>query len=145
MKILIQRVDRTEIRIGGKVFSSSGKGLLVFAGIGYSDDEKTAAYMADRTLGLRIFEDGDGKMNLSVKDIGGDIAVVSQFTLYADTKKGRRPGFSASAPPDRAIVLYDHFVNELRSSGLKVSEGVFGEHMEVSLTNNGPATFIIEN
>jgi D-aminoacyl-tRNA deacylase len=144
MRILLQRVDSTEIRIEDKVHASSGKGLLLLVGVKNGDDEQTALYLADKVINLRIFEDGNGKMNLSVSDIKGDIAVVSQFTLYADTSCGRRPGFSDSAKPEKALRLYNFFVDKLKESGLNVSGGVFGEHMVIRLENNGPATFIIE-
>lgn len=144
MKLLIQRVNEVFIKIDNKIHASSGKGLLVFLGISVQDSGNEIYYLADKLINLRIFEDCDGKMNLSVKDIHGDIAFVSQFTLYADTTKGRRPGFSFSALPEKAEELYDRFVNELKLSGLKVSTGVFGAHMEIGLVNNGPATFIIE-
>ncbi len=144
MKILVQRVDEVSIKIEGRNHSSSAKGLLLFIGVSVDDDESVTSYFADKVTNLRIFEDKDGKMNLSVKDIKGDIAAVSQFTLYADTAKGRRPGFSSSAPPEKAVRIYNKLVMELKETGLKVSEGVFGAHMEISLINNGPATFIIE-
>ncbi|MFO7811046.1 MAG: D-aminoacyl-tRNA deacylase [Candidatus Delongbacteria bacterium] len=144
MRILLQRVAGTSIRIDGITHSTSGRGLLLFVGISVSDDENVIPYCADKVLNLRIFEDVHGKMNLSVNDIEGDIAVVSQFTLYADTKKGRRPGFSDSAEPQMAKTLFNSFVSELQKSGLRISEGRFGSHMEVNLTNDGPATFMIE-
>lgn len=144
MKILVQRVDEVFIKIDGKIHSASGKGLLLFIGFKNGDSESLFPYFIDKIINLRIFEDSEGKMNLSVKEINGDIAAVSQFTLYADTKKGRRPGFSESASPETAEPLYNSFVNGLKYSGLKVSEGVFGAHMEIGLINNGPATFIIE-
>lgn len=144
MRILVQRVDSAEIRIEDKVHASSGKGLLLLVGVKNGDDEQAAMYLADKVINLRIFEDGNGKMNLSVSDIKGDIAVVSQFTLYADTSCGRRPSFSDSAKPEKALRLYNFFVDKLKASGLNICEGVFGEHMVVRLENNGPATFIIE-
>lgn len=144
MKILVQRVDEVFIKIDGVIHSSSGKGLLLFIGIKNEDDESIIPYLIDKIINLRIFEDKDGKMNLSVKDINGEIAAVSQFTLYADTKRGRRPGFTESAMPEKALILYNIFVKSLKESGLKIAEGVFGAHMEISLINNGPATFIIE-
>lgn len=144
MKILVQRVDEVFIKIDGVIHASSGKGLLLFIGIKHDDTEEIIPYFVDKIINLRIFEDTTGKMNLSVKDINGEIAAVSQFTLYADTGKGRRPGFSDSAPPDKAVALYNLFVSQLRNSGLRISEGVFGAHMEIGLINNGPATFIIE-
>lgn len=144
MKILLQRTDRVNITADGSPVSSSGRGLLLLIGIGADDDESRIPYFIDKVTNLRIFEDAEGKMNLSVQDIGGDIAAVSQFTLYADTRKGRRPGFSLAAPPEKARRIYDKFVLELKKTGLKVSEGVFGAHMEISLVNNGPATFMIE-
>jgi len=144
MKVLVQRVDEVYIKIEGKIHASSGKGLLLFIGIKHSDDESIVPYFIDKILNLRIFEDSDGKMNLSVKDIGGDIAAVSQFTLYADTSRGRRPGFTESALPEKAELIYNLFVKELSECGLKVIEGKFGAHMEIGLINNGPATFMIE-
>jgi len=144
MKVLVQRVDEVFIKIDGKIHAASGKGLLIFIGFKNGDSESLFPYFIDKIINLRIFEDGEGKMNLSVKDINGDIAAVSQFTLYADTKKGRRPGFSESAPPEKAFALYNSFVSQLKQTGLKVSEGVFGAHMEIGLINNGPATFMIE-
>lgn len=144
MKILLQRTDSVNIMVAGSQVSSSGKGLLLLIGIGAEDDESTIPYFIDKVTNLRIFEDAEGKMNLSVKDIGGDIAAVSQFTLYADTRKGRRPGFSLAAPPEKAIAVYNAFIKELKKTGLNISEGVFGAHMEICLVNNGPATFMIE-
>jgi len=144
MKILLQRTDSVNIMADGSPVSSSGKGLLLFIGIGADDDESSIPYFIDKITNLRIFEDAEGKMNLSVKDIGGDIAAVSQFTLYADTRKGRRPGFSLAAPPEKAKVIYNAFVKELKKTGLNISEGVFGAHMEISMVNNGPATFMID-
>jgi len=144
MRILVQRVDETKIKIDGRIISSSRKGLLLFIGVSTDDDESIIPYFIDKVTNLRIFEDDGGKMNLSVKDIGGDIAAVSQFTLYADTSKGRRPGFAGSAPPEKALQIYNSFIAELRRTGIHIAEGVFGAHMEICLVNNGPATFILE-
>lgn len=144
MRILIQRADEVFIKINNKIHCTSGKGLLLFIGVGSDDSESLIPYLTDKLINLRIFEDSEGKMNLSVKDINGEITAVSQFTLYADTTRGRRPGFSASAAPDKAKTLYKSLVTELKKSELVVHEGVFGEHMEIGLVNNGPATFILE-
>ncbi|HQO09955.1 MAG TPA: D-aminoacyl-tRNA deacylase [Clostridiales bacterium] len=144
MKILIQRTDEVKIVIGGKLHSCSGKGLLLFIGIRTGDSAEMIPYFIEKIINLRIFEDSAGKMNMSVKDIGGEIAAVSQFTLYADTSRGRRPGFSESAPPEMSEPLYNEFIVQLKKTGLKIAEGVFGAHMEISLINNGPATFILE-
>lgn len=144
MKILLQRVNGVKVEAEGRIVSESGKGLLLLVGIGKLDDGSEIPYFADKVINLRIFEDGNGKMNLSVKDISGEICAVSQFTLYADTKKGRRPGFSLSAPPAKAFELYSRFVGELKKSNLKVSEGIFGAHMDITLINSGPATFMLE-
>lgn len=144
MRVLVQRVDETFIRIDGKIQASSGKGLLLFVGFKNGDTEDMIPHFADKIIGLRIFEDDEGKMNRSVKEINGEISVVSQFTLYADTNRGKRPGFSDSASPDIAVKLYNIFVKYLKESGLKIAEGVFGAHMEIGLINNGPATFLIE-
>jgi len=144
MRVLVQRVDEAFIRIDGKIHAASGKGLLLFVGFKNGDTEDMIPYFTDKIINLRIFEDAEGKMNMSVKDINGEISVVSQFTLYADTNRGRRPGFSDSASPDVAVPLYDSFVKYLKNTGLKIEEGVFGAHMEIGLINNGPATFLIE-
>jgi D-aminoacyl-tRNA deacylase len=144
MKIVIQRTDEVKIVISGKLHSSSKKGLLLMIGIRNGDSEEMIPYFIEKIINLRIFEDSAGKMNLSVKDIGGEIAAVSQFTLYADTSRGRRPGFSEAAPPEMSEPLYNAFIAQLKKTGLKIAEGVFGAHMEISLINNGPATFILE-
>ncbi len=144
MRILVQRVDEVHIKIEKNITSSSGKGLLLFIGISTDDNEDIIPYFIDKITNLRIFDDAGGKMNLSVKDIGGDIAAVSQFTLYADTSKGRRPGFSSSAPPGKALKIYNSFITALKQTGINITQGVFGAHMEINLINNGPATFIIE-
>jgi D-tyrosyl-tRNA(Tyr) deacylase len=144
MKILVQRVDEAVIKIEGNIHSATGRGLLLFIGVGAHDDESVIPYFIDKITNLRIFGDSEGKMNLSVKDISGEITAVSQFTLYADTRKGRRPGFSGSAAPEQAQNIYNIFINELKKTGLKTAGGVFGAHMDISLINSGPATFIIE-
>lgn len=144
MRVLIQRTDEVFIKINGHIHCNSGKGLLLFIGVGSDDSENLIPYFVDKITNLRIFEDTEGRMNLSVKDINGEITAVSQFTLYADTTRGRRPGFSASATPEKARSLYGSLVSELKKTGLTVQEGIFGEHMEIGLVNNGPATFMIE-
>ncbi|GBC76293.1 D-aminoacyl-tRNA deacylase [bacterium HR07] len=145
MRLVLQRVKEASVKIDGKTVGQIGPGLLVFLGVGKGDSEHDAIFLADRVLGLRIFEDAAGKMNLSVKDVQGEILVVSQFTLYGNTQKGRRPSFDAAAPPDHARVLYELFLQELRRSGLKIESGVFGARMKVSLINDGPVTFLLES
>jgi D-tyrosyl-tRNA(Tyr) deacylase len=145
MRLVLQRVQEASVEIDGKVVGRIGPGLLVFVGVGKSDSEHDAVFLADRVVGLRIFEDAAGKMNLSVKDVQGDILVISQFTLYGNTQKGRRPSFDAAAPPDHARVLYELFLQELRRSGLKIESGVFGARMKVFSVNDGPVTFIVDS
>lgn len=145
MRLVLQRVTEASVEVESKVVGRIGPGLLVFLGVGKGDSEQDVTFLADRVLGLRIFEDAAGKMNLSVRDVNGDMLVVSQFTLYGNTLKGRRPGFDAAAPPDQARVLYELFLQELRRSNLQVESGVFGARMQVFLVNDGPVTFIIES
>ncbi len=145
MRLVLQRVKEASVEVDGKVIGQIGPGLLVFVGVGKGDSERDAIFLADRVLGLRIFEDTAGKMNLSVKDMQGEILVISQFTLYGSTLKGRRPSFDAAAPPEQARVLYELFLQELRRSGLTIESGIFGARMKVSLVNDGPVTFILES
>lgn len=145
MRIVLQRVAEASVEVDSRIVGRIGPGLLVFVGIAKGDTEHEVAFLADRVLGLRIFEDDAGKMNLSVKEINGEMLVVSQFTLYGSTLKGRRPGFEAAAPPDQARVLYELFLQELRRSGLRIESGIFGARMKVALVNNGPVTFILES
>ncbi|HHI87745.1 MAG TPA: D-tyrosyl-tRNA(Tyr) deacylase [Candidatus Cloacimonetes bacterium] len=144
MRLLIQRVNRASVIVEGSCISEISKGLLIFIGVGLDDTEIHAEYLAKKAVNLRIFEDDEGKMNLSVKDIGGEILLISQFTLYADTKKGNRPGFSDSAPPEKAEALYEYFGKCLNELGVPIKMGQFGELMEIDLLNFGPATFLLE-
>jgi D-tyrosyl-tRNA(Tyr) deacylase len=145
MRLVLQRVKEASVEVESKIVGQIGPGLLVFVGVGKGDSERDVTFLADRVLGLRIFEDTAGKMNLSVQDVKGGILVISQFTLYGSTLKGRRPGFDAAAPPDQARVLYELFLQELRRSGLKVESGVFGARMKVFSVNDGPVTFIVDS
>lgn len=145
MRAVIQRVNQARVEVGGEVTGAIGLGLLVLLGVGEGDAEADAVYLADKVAGLRIFEDGAGKMNLSVSDIGGGILVVSQFTLYGDVRKGRRPSFAEAAAPDVADALYQHFCTVLRAKGLQVETGVFQATMEVSLLNHGPVTILLDS
>ena len=144
MRLLIQRVNRASVSVEGTLISIIGKGLLIFLGIGHNDTQAHADYLAKKAANLRIFEDDEGKMNLSVKDIGGEVLLISQFTLYADTNKGNRPGFSDSAPPKKAEALYEHFGSSLNAFGVPTKLGKFGALMEIELLNFGPATFLLE-
>ncbi len=144
MKAVLQRVSEASVEVSGATIGAIGKGLLLLVGADAGDSRKNAEYLADKCLGLRIFEDQAGKMNLSVKDIGGQVLAVSQFTLSADISKGRRPSFSSAMEPDEARELFDYFVNELEKGGLTVKTGEFGAKMRVRLLNDGPVTFVLE-
>ena len=145
MRLVIQRVSRANVTVGGKEIGSIGRGLCLFLGIGRGDNKKDADYLVQKTAELRIFEDDSGKFNRSLSDIGGEALVVSQFTLYGDCSKGRRPSFSYAASPEEAETLYLYFVDRLRDKGLKVSTGQFQAKMEVSIINSGPVTFILDS
>jgi D-aminoacyl-tRNA deacylase len=145
MRALIQRVSSASVEIEGKIAGEIGKGFLVLFGVTHADTESDAVFLAEKCLNLRIFEDAAGKMNLSLNDIKGEILVVSQFTLYGDARKGRRPSFTDAAVPAQAIPLYEKFICELRKSGLKVETGIFGAEMSVKLCNQGPVTIMVES
>ena len=144
MKALIQRVKNASVTIDGKLFSSIGQGLLVFLGVEKGDSTENADKLCDKVLNLRIFEDENEKMNYSLKDVKGDMLVVSQFTLCGDCKKGTRPSFDKAELPQRANELYEYFVSQARESQLKVETGKFAAMMDVSLVNDGPVTFMVE-
>ncbi|WP_422660201.1 D-aminoacyl-tRNA deacylase [Paenibacillus sp. EC2-1] len=145
MKVVIQRCKNAQVTVNEEVVGTIGEGLMVLVGVTHEDEEKDAKYLADKVAGLRIFEDDDEKMNFSVLDVGGAILSVSQFTLYGDCRKGKRPNFMAAARPEQAEKLYECFNTELASKGLQVETGVFGAMMDVSLTNSGPVTIIIDS
>ncbi|MBV8553689.1 MAG: D-tyrosyl-tRNA(Tyr) deacylase [Acidobacteriaceae bacterium] len=142
MRALVQRVSEANVTVEGQVTGQIGRGLLVFLGVKYDDTPRFAEKLADKVIRLRIFPDDAGKMNCSVAEVGGELLVVSQFTLYGDTKKGNRPSYSEAANPEVAQRLYEHFVSTCRASGLRVSTGTFQAHMEVRLTNDGPVTIL---
>jgi D-tyrosyl-tRNA(Tyr) deacylase len=144
MRALIQRVTRARVEVEGAVAGEIGAGLLVLLGVRKEDTAAEAEALVEKLAALRIFNDAEGKMNLSVRDAGGALLVVSQFTLYGDTRKGRRPGFDLAAPPEQANQLYEHFVATAKARGLRVETGVFRAHMQVTLTNDGPVTFLVE-
>jgi D-aminoacyl-tRNA deacylase len=144
MKAVIQRVSEATVTVDGKVTGSIGRGLLVLVGVGHADTVETAAALAAKVARLRIFGDAEGKMNLSVQDVGGGVLAVSQFTLLADTRKGNRPSFIGAAPPEPANALYEKFCEALAAAGLPVARGVFGAHMDVRLTNDGPVTIVMD-
>ena len=144
MRVLLQRVSRAEVRVGRDTIGTIERGLLVLVGFTEADSEETLAWMAEKIVGLRIFGDADQKMNLALGDIGGALLVVSQFTLYGDAQKGRRPSFIDAARPDKAIPLYERFVQLLRATGTRVETGSFGAMMDVELVNDGPVTLWLE-
>jgi D-tyrosyl-tRNA(Tyr) deacylase len=145
MRAVIQRVSEASVTVDNAVVGKIDNGFLVLLGVEEQDDEKDLEYMVDKITNLRIFEDENEKMNLSLKDIGGDLLVVSQFTLLGDCRKGRRPSFSNAARPERANELYLMFVDQCRQQGLRVETGVFQAHMEVRLCNDGPVTMLIDS
>lgn len=145
MRAVVQRVSEARVEVDGKITGSIGPGLLILLGVGNGDDEPSAGWLVDKIAGLRIFPDSDGKMNLSVEQSGGALLVVSQFTLYGDTRRGRRPSFDDAAPPGEANRLYEYFVQRARARGLKVETGVFQAMMSVHLVNEGPVTLICES
>ena len=143
MRAVCQRVIRARVVVDGEVVGEIGHGWMVLLGVGPHDDEQTAARIADKIVGLRVFEDEDGKMNRSVLDVGGSVLLVSQFTLYADTSRGRRPGFTGAAPPAIAEPLVNRVADLIRERGLMVATGRFGAMMEVELVNHGPVTIVL--
>ena len=145
MRAVVQRITRCSIRVGSAEVGRSDGGLLIYLGVATGDAESDVEYLRDKILGLRIFEDNDGKMNLSVLNVGGSICVVSQFTLLADTRKGRRPSYTAAADPADAESLYQSFLTSTRALGIRVSSGKFGSHMEVDYINDGPVTIIMDS
>ena len=144
MRIVLQRVSSGQVTVQGRNIAEIGKGIVLLLGIGPQDDEETASYLAEKIAHLRIFEDDKGKMNLSLLDMGGEALVVSQFTLYADTSKGRRPSFVNAAPPEIASQLVDCFADKLRGLGVQTQTGEFAAHMVVEIVNDGPVTIIME-
>lgn len=145
MRLLLQRATRAEVRVEGRVVGSIGPGLVCLVGIGHADEEVTVEAMAGKTVDLRIFRDAEGKTNRSLIDIGGEVLAVSQFTLYADTRKGRRPSFLDAAPPELGERLYERFCAAVEARGVRVARGVFGAEMEVELTNDGPMTIWLDS
>ena len=145
MRAVIQRVSRARVRVAGATSGDIGPGLLVLLGVGRGDTPGEADSLLDKIVNLRIFEDGEGKMNLSLREVGGELMVISQFTLYADCRKGRRPSFTDAAPPAEAQKLYDDFVAAARARGFQVATGVFQAHMEVELVNSGPVTILLDS
>lgn len=145
MRAVIQRVTRASVEVNGAIVGKIGPGLLVLLGVAREDGESDARYIVDKILGLRIFPDEAGKMNRSLRDCGGSVLLVSQFTLLGDTAKGRRPGFDQAAPPEVAQALYEKVAADLRAQGTPVEMGVFGAHMAVELVNDGPVTFVLDS
>ena len=145
MRLVVQRVRRASVSVEDEVVGAIDRGALVLAGVGTADSADIVERMADKLIGLRYFEDTEGRTNLAIADAGGSLLVVSQFTLYADVRRGRRPGFTDAAPPDRAVPLLDRFVERLRGAGVHVATGRFGASMAVELVNDGPFTLVLDS
>ena len=145
MRAVVQRVTRARVSVGQLTTGEIGLGLLVLLGVGQQDAEQDSIYLAEKIVGLRIFEDQDGKMNCSVQDVGGSVLAVSQFTLYGDVRRGKRPSFDDAAPPEPARRLYESFVERIRAAGLRCQTGRFQEMMQVELVNEGPVTILLDS
>jgi D-tyrosyl-tRNA(Tyr) deacylase len=145
MRAVVQRVSHAKVGVGVEVTGEIDIGLLVLLGVGVGDTRSEADYLAEKIIGLRIFDDAAGKMNLAVADVGGALLVVSQFTLYGDVRRGKRPSFDAAAPPELARELYEHFVEKIRGAGLRCETGRFQETMQVELVNDGPVTILLDS
>jgi D-tyrosyl-tRNA(Tyr) deacylase len=145
MRALLQRVKYSRVEVDGREVSRIGPGLLLLLGVAADDEEKDLEWLADKVINLRIFDDAEGRLNLSLKEAGGEIMVVSQFTLFADARKGRRPGFTQAALPDKGESYYLLFLARLRARGLEPAMGVFGAHMQVELVNDGPVTLMLDS
>jgi D-tyrosyl-tRNA(Tyr) deacylase len=144
MRVVLQRVSRASVTIDGRTAGAVGRGFCLLVGLTHGDTEATVDWMAEKVAGLRLFSDAEGKMNLGLDDVGGGVLIVSQFTLYGDAAKGRRPSFIDAARPEQAIPLYERFVSALRGRGLDVATGEFGAYMDVEIHNDGPVTLILE-
>jgi D-tyrosyl-tRNA(Tyr) deacylase len=145
LRAVVQRVRHASVRVDEEIVGAIGQGLLVLLGVDVNDGSGDADYMADKIIGLRIFNDDDGKFNRSLEDVGGAVLLVSQFTLHGDCRKGRRPSFIAAARPEQAIPLYERVGSLLREKGVEVANGIFGAHMEVELLNDGPVTLLLDS
>jgi len=145
MRAVVQRVSRAQVAVSEKIVGNIGRGLVVLLGVAQADSEADAEYLADKIVGLRVFEDENGKMNLDAASIGGQILVVSQFTLYGDVRRGKRPSFDAAASPERARELYEYFVERIRATGIPCETGRFQEMMQVELVNEGPVTILLDS
>ena len=145
MKVLLQRVTEASVSVAGEEVGRIGRGLVVFVGVANGDTEKDVQYLVQKMVGLRIFADEEGRFNLSVLDTEGELLVVSQFTLLADTRKGRRPSFIEAAPPEQAEALFEQFVEQARATGLKVETGRFQQYMQVEIQNDGPVTIMLDS
>ena len=145
MRAVVQRVSRAQVTVNGEIAGEIGEGLLVLLGMGRDDTKADATYLAEKIAGLRVFEDAEGKMNRSVQDVGGSVLVVSQFTLYGDVRRGKRPSFDAAAPPEKAQLLYELFIAQIRAADLRCETGRFQEMMQVELVNEGPVTILLDS
>jgi D-tyrosyl-tRNA(Tyr) deacylase len=145
MRAVVQRVSRAQVKVNGEITGQIVLGLLVLLGVGRDDTEADATYLAEKIAGLRVFEDDQGKMNRSVQEVGGSVLAVSQFTLYGDVRRGKRPSFDAAAPPEKARQLCEFFVDQIRATGLRCETGRFQETMKVELVNEGPVTILLDS
>ena len=144
MRLLVQRVLNSNVKVDGKVVGEINKGYMVLLGVTHDDDKEKADYLVNKLLNLRVFEDENGKMNLNIKQVGGELLIISQFTLYGNTKDGNRPSFIDAAKPDKANELYEYFIDKCKKENIKTEAGIFGADMKVSIVNDGPVTVMLE-